>query len=193
MTTKAGGLRPVRVTIDQKRVRQRAPDEAIVTDATGGLANAVVTLVGVKASATITRGRHHERKVSLRAARADRATKRHDHDVEQRPDPSHDQRADSAARVLFNVAVPVPGIKINEADRRAWPRATGLQHAPLDARLDCRHRRDRRRLGRGRQFTLTNVPAGTYELRVWHESLKGASQKVTVTAGQTTSIQVTLQ
>jgi hypothetical protein len=42
-------------------------------------------------------------------------------------------------------------------------------------------------------FKLTNVPAGTFELRVWHEALKGAAQKVTVTPGQTTSVQVLLR
>ena len=33
------------------------------------------------------------------------------------------------------------------------------------------------------RFTIDNVPPGTYELRVWHEALKGAPQKVTVGAG----------
>jgi hypothetical protein len=28
------------------------------------------------------------------------------------------------------------------------------------------------------------VPPGTYELRVWHEALKGAPQKVTVSPGK---------
>jgi hypothetical protein len=34
------------------------------------------------------------------------------------------------------------------------------------------------------RFTIDNVPPGTYELRVWHEALKGAPQKVTVSAGK---------
>jgi hypothetical protein len=38
------------------------------------------------------------------------------------------------------------------------------------------------------KFTLTDVPPGTYELRIWHESLKGAAQKVTVTAGQPAAV-----
>ncbi len=42
-------------------------------------------------------------------------------------------------------------------------------------------------------FTLSDVPAGTYELRIWHESLTAPPQKVVVTAGQTTGIAVTMQ
>ena len=42
-------------------------------------------------------------------------------------------------------------------------------------------------------FTLRDVPAGTYELRIWHESLKGAAQKVTVAAGQTATVNFDLE
>ena len=30
------------------------------------------------------------------------------------------------------------------------------------------------------RFTIDNMPPGTYELRVWHEALKGVPQKMTV-------------
>jgi hypothetical protein len=46
--------------------------------------------------------------------------------------------------------------------------------------------------GDGR-FTLTDVPPGTYELRIWHESLQPAAQQVTVTAGQTAAVTVELR
>jgi plastocyanin len=36
-------------------------------------------------------------------------------------------------------------------------------------------------------FSLTGVPAGTYELDVWNSKLKASGQKVTVTDGGTTS------
>jgi len=38
-------------------------------------------------------------------------------------------------------------------------------------------------------FEIKNVPPGSYELKVWHEKLKEASQQVTVTAGQTTTVE----
>ena len=48
ITTSAKGPAPVRVTIDQKVCGNELPDEAIVVDAQGRLANAVVILTGVK-------------------------------------------------------------------------------------------------------------------------------------------------
>jgi hypothetical protein len=38
-------------------------------------------------------------------------------------------------------------------------------------------------------FEIKNVPAGTYQLKVWNEKLKTVSQPVTVTAGKTTTIE----
>ncbi|HEX8028135.1 MAG TPA: hypothetical protein VF491_06725, partial [Vicinamibacterales bacterium] len=52
ITTSAKGAAPVRVTIDQKICGNELPDEAIVVDAQGHLANAVVTLIGVKRAPT---------------------------------------------------------------------------------------------------------------------------------------------
>src|SRR5687768_17794314 len=50
ITTTAKGVAPVRVTIDQKVCGNELPDEAIIVDAQGRLANAVVLLSGVKRS-----------------------------------------------------------------------------------------------------------------------------------------------
>lgn len=41
-------------------------------------------------------------------------------------------------------------------------------------------------------FTLKDVPPGTYELAVWNVQLQGAPQKVTVAAGQTAKANVAL-
>ena len=38
-------------------------------------------------------------------------------------------------------------------------------------------------------FEIKNVPAGTYQLKVWDEKVKGAPQQVTVAAGKTTSVE----
>jgi plastocyanin len=38
-------------------------------------------------------------------------------------------------------------------------------------------------------FEIKNVPAGTYQLKVWDEKVKGAPQQVTVEAGKTTSVE----
>lgn len=41
-------------------------------------------------------------------------------------------------------------------------------------------------------FTIENVPPGTYSLETWHEELGSSSQEVTVTAGQTTDVTLTM-
>ena len=43
------------------------------------------------------------------------------------------------------------------------------------------------------RFSLENIPPGNYELRVWHESLKSAPQKVTVVAGKPTELSLQMQ
>ena len=51
VSTAVKGVAPVRVTIDQKVCGDELPDEAIVVDAQGRVANAVVILSGVKRAA----------------------------------------------------------------------------------------------------------------------------------------------
>jgi len=43
------------------------------------------------------------------------------------------------------------------------------------------------------RFTLPDVAPGTYKLRVWHETLKGAPQKITVVAGKPTEVTLPLK
>ena len=91
-------------------------------------------------------------------------------------------------RTLFNVALPIPGLTITKAIS-----ATG------NVRLSCNTHPWMRGWmvvtteaaaisGADGRFTIDNVPPGTYELRVWHEALKGAPQKVTVSAGKPTEV-----
>ena len=51
VTTKVPGLKPLRVTMDQRVCGNELPDEGVVVDGSGHLANAVVMLAGVKSTA----------------------------------------------------------------------------------------------------------------------------------------------
>ena len=44
----------------------------------------------------------------------------------------------------------------------------------------------------GGSFSIENVPPGTYMLETWHEELGTTSQTVTITAGQTTDVTLTM-
>ena len=192
ITTAAKGVAPIRVTIDQKVCGNELPDEAIVVDPQGHLANAVVILTGVKrpggADALITNDkcRFGPRVQIVRPNGTVRTTSK---------DPMlHTTQAQTQdGRTLFNVALPVPGINIAKpvgpagivrinCNIHPWMRGWMIvtDEAAAVSGADGR-------------FTIANVPPGTYEARVWHESLKGAPQKITVVAGKPTEINFSLK
>jgi len=187
VTTPAKGVAPVRVTIDQKICGDQLPDEAIVVDAQGRLANAVVVLTGVTrqhATAPIVMNEkcRFAPRVQLIAPKASVKTTSKDPIL-------HTTNAQlENGRTLFNVAVPIPGITITKAiaasgnvrlscNTHPWMRGWMVvtTEAAAVSAADGR-------------FTIDDVPPGTYELRVWHEALKGAPQKVTVSAGRPTDV-----
>jgi plastocyanin len=193
VTTKASGLKPVGVTIDQNVCGNELPDEAIVTNAAGRLANAVVTVVGVKArarassSSVINEKCRFSPRVQIVSPNATITTSSSDPIL-------HTTNAQTnAGKTIFNVAVPVPGIKITKpvkdvgllrlsCNTHPWMRGWVLVTDEMS-----------RVSGSDGTFTLNDVPAGTYELRVWHEALKGSPQKITVAPGKTTSVSFLLQ
>lgn len=188
VTTKTGGLRPVRVTIDQRVCGNELPDEAVVVNPSGGLANAVVTLVGLRtrshaaASGIMNEKCRFSPRVQIVRPQAVLTTTSSDPIL-------HTTNAQiDGGRSLFNVAIPLPGIKINKpvgaaglvrlsCNTHPWMRGWVVVTEDMAAVT-----------GHDGTFTLSNVPPGTYELRVWHESLKAAPQKVTVTPGQTATV-----
>jgi hypothetical protein len=191
ITTGAKGAAPVRVTIDQKICGNELPDEAIVVDAQGHLANAVVILTGVKRAAAdavvMNEKCRFTPRVQLARPNASVRTTSKDSIL-------HTTQAQlENGRTIFNVALPVPGLNINKpiggaatvrlsCNTHPWMR--GWMIVTDDAAAIS---------GADGRFTIDNVPPGTYELRVWHESLKGAPQRITVTAGKPTDINFQLK
>ena len=190
VTTKAAGAKPLRVTMDQRVCGNELPDEAIVVSGSGELANAVVTLVGVKARAPAPSAGIMNEKCRF-APRVQIVRPNSTITTSSRDPILHTTNAQTeAGRSLFNVALPVPGITIKKpvagpglvrlvCNTHPWMR--GYVHVTDDMAAVT---------GGDGRFTLTDVPAGTYELRIWHETLKGAPQKVTVVGGQTVTINV---
>ena len=192
IATTAKGTAMVRVTIDQKVCGNELADEAIVVDAQGHLVNAVVILTGVKGSgapdAVVTNENcRFGPRVQLVRPKGNVRTTSKD------PILHTTQAQEASGRSIFNVALPMPGINITRpiggagvvrlnCNTHPWMRGWVMvtDEAAAVSGADGR-------------FTIADVPPGTYEARVWHESLKGAPQKVTVVAGKPTEINFQLK
>ncbi len=193
VTTTAKMPRPIRVTFDQKVCGAELPDQSVVVDGSGHLANVVVTLVGVKARAPareitvlndkcafVPRVQVVGGKSVIKTASRDPVLHT---TVVQQPD----------GHQLFNVALPVPGMEITKpltgtgalrvgCSTHQWMRGWILVTDDVAAVT-----------GADGRFTLPDVPAGTYQLRVWHEVLKAADRTVTVIAGKPLTINVEMK
>jgi hypothetical protein len=192
ITTAAKGTAPVRVTIDQKICGNELPDEAIVVDAQGRLANAVVVLTGVKRAApgeAVVMNEKCRFAPRVQLARPNAAVRTTSKD----PILHTTQAQMESGRTIFNVALPVPGLNISKpiggagtvrlnCNTHPWMRGWMIVTDDAAAVTSADGR-----------FTIDNVPPGTYELRVWHEALKGAPQKVTVVSGKPTEINFQLK
>lgn len=191
-TTAVAAPRPLRITMDMKVCGTEQPDESIAVGAGGVLANVVLSLTGVKAPApypdplvTNEKCRFLPR---VQLARPGAPTKTTSKDpLLHTTNAQHD-----GGRTLFNVGLPVPGMVV-----------TRPLNGPGLVRITCNTHTWMRGFivvtdelavvtGADGTFTLTGVPPGTYELKVWHEALKAAPMKITVAAGKTATANVAL-
>lgn len=192
VTTAATAPRPIRVTIDSKVCGMELPDESIVVGPGGGLANAVVTLKGVKTPTPYPDPQVTNEKCRflprVQLARPGAPTKTTSKDALL-----HTTNAQQdGGRTLFNVGLPVPGMIVTRAlngvglvritcNTHTWMRGYVMVTEDVAAVT-----------GPDGRFQLNGVPAGTYEVVVWHEALRGPPSKVTVSAGGTASVKLAL-
>ena len=178
----------VEVNADEAVCGETVPNEEIIADIAGHVANAVVRVAGVPWPANVTpptinnAGCRFVPHVQIAPTRSQLA-------ITSEDDTLHSTHSyDDRNRTDFNIALPFAGMTVTrplrrpgvvriECDSHSWMRGWIVVSTELGAvsRVDG-------------SFTIEEVPAGTHELSIWHERLGGQSQTVTVTAGQTTDV-----
>ena len=182
----------VEVDADQAVCGDMIPNEEIVADAAGHVANAVVRVAGAAWPANVppptlnNAGCQFVPHVQIAATRSQL-------EITSEDDTLHSTHSyDDRDRTDFNIAMPFAGLKVTrplrrpgvvriECDSHSWMRGWIVVSNDFGAVS-----------GPDGSFTIEEVPAGTHELSIWHERLGGQPQTVTVTAGETTEVEFTL-
>jgi hypothetical protein len=193
VTTRVRAPRPLRVTFDQQVCGSELPDQSVLVDAAGGLANAVVTLVGATAKAPARDVKVLNEKcafvprVQVVGSKATMRTSSRDPVLHT----TTVQLGDG--RQLFNVALPVQGLELAKPLEGTGPLRIGCStHQWMRGWIFVTD--DVAAVtGPDGRFTLADVAPGTYQLRVWHEAVKAADQTVTIVAGKPVTITVEMK
>ncbi len=183
----------VAVTSDQADCGDSVPNEEIIADADGHVANAVVRVTGVPWPDGVPPPRI-DNVGCLFVPHVQIAPTRSALLVTSQDDVLHSTHSyDDRERTGFNVALPFAGMEVDrplrrpgvvriECDSHSWMRGWIVVSNDLGAVS-----------GTDGMFTIEGVPAGTHELTIWHERLGAAPRSVTVAAGRTTEVEFTLE
>lgn len=193
MVTDAPSPRTLKVTTDDKICGPSVPDEAIVTDKSAGVAHSIVTVKGLAWSGPavnphiVNKGCRFNPHIAI----ARPGTTLEVTSDDQTLHTTHLYGADGKS--IFNIALPMPGMMI----KRPFEKNTGVLRLACDTHPWMHGfvavSQDRGVVtGSDGVFQIDDVPPGTREVSVWHESLKGASQSVTVVAGEAVEVRFVL-
>lgn len=192
ITTKEAARPALKVTIDPEVCGATVPDESVIVDTDGHVANAVVTVTGVKGAAPAEVALSNEKcrfvphVGMLRPAGIVKVLSR-----DSVLHTTHAQMT-GGGKFLFNVSLPIPNMALSKAVDKAgvvqlvcnthnWMRGWLVVTSELSAMS-----------GADGAFRLDGVPAGPQEIRIWHEALKAAPAKVTVKDGEIATVNVVL-
>jgi plastocyanin len=191
VTTKETAPGPIRVTVDPRVCGDSVKDDSLAVDAAGHVSGAVISVAGVRQTApgeaaVVNDGCRFVPHVSIVRPKGTVRMSSKDavmHTV---------HAAAPGGKALFNLSLPIPnavlsrpidkpGVVTLSCSTHTWMR--GYLFVTEDVATLT---------GTDGSFRIDGVPAGTREIRIWHESLKAAPVSVTVRDGETTAVNVVL-
>jgi hypothetical protein len=199
ITTTAAGTndQTIEITKDKVVCHESVPNEGVLVGENGGLAQAVVCLVGVAA------GKNPDSmpepvlsNVGCRYEPHVQAMMVGERLVITNEDPIlHNTHArDATEKTVFNFALPIQGQRIKKKIKKpgileakcdaghTWMNGYVFVHEnPYYAVTDA-----------DGGFEIAQVPAGEYTLKVWHPALGETEKKLTIAAGETATVKLRL-
>ena len=178
----------LQVNADHAICGDRVPDESLIADSVGRVANAVVRVTGLSWPTGVTPPAidnvrcRFEPHVQIAQTRSQLL-------VTSQDDTLHSTHAyDDRNRTGFNIAMPFTGLEVKrplrrpgvvriECDSHSWMR--GWVVVSNDFGIVT---------GPDGTFAIDEIPAGVHELTIWHEQLGAEPQTARVIAGEVTEV-----
>jgi plastocyanin len=191
VTTREPPPGAIRVTVDPRICGDAVKNDALVVDSAGHVSDVVISVTGVRQSApaeavVVNEGCRFQPHVSIVRPKGTIRMSSKDtvmHTV---------HAAAPGGKALFNLSLPIPnavlsrpidkpGVVTLSCSTHTWMR--GYLFVAEDVATLT---------GADGTFRIDGVPAGTRELRTWHDSLKAAPVRVVVKDGETSNVAITL-
>lgn len=180
---------PLRVSVDNHLCGDTVPDESIVMTR-GLVANAVVTLPGLPGThpSSVEIVNDKCRFVPHVALAAPGASLR----MVSRDATLHTVHAQLAGKSLFNVGLPIPNAPTSRPAQGRGPVALKCNTHPWMSGFVYLSGDRAVVTGQDGTATFASMPAGTHQIAVWHEALGTVTGSATISAGRTTTVELTV-
>lgn len=192
VVTKEATPPAIRATIDPAVCGQNVPDESVMVSTGGQLANVVVSVPGVKATQPAEVSFANDKcrfvpRVGLMRAGGNVKMMSRDATLHTM------HAAGTDGRAFFNISIPVQNVTLSRpVDKAGLVTLSCSTHTWMRGYVQVTDELSALSGTDGR-YRLEGVPAGKYQLRVWHETLKTAAPvTVVVKDGETVTVDLTL-